>query len=167
MLISTRRNITCPAMVLNNQLMELVQTYKYLGVVVSSNLSWSKHIQFIGVKAKKILGLLYRNFAKHTSDPSTISKLYKALVRPQLEYAAQVWSLHMLKDIQMLEKVQRFALRVCSRNYHLSYGELLEFFNLPSLVNRRLYLSLYLLFSFPLCSTCVWFWFSHKSCCVL
>ena len=103
MLISRRRNITCPAMVLNNQLMELVQTYKYLGVVVSSDLSGSKHIQFIGVKAKKILGLLYRNFAKHISDPSTILKLYKALVRPHLEYAAQVWSPHMLKDIQMLE----------------------------------------------------------------
>ena len=79
-------------MVVNNQLMELVQNYKYLGVVVSSDLSWSKHIQLICVKAKKILGLPYRNFAKYIYDPSTILKLYKALVRPHLEYAAQVWS---------------------------------------------------------------------------
>ena len=65
-------------MVLSDQLMELVQNYKYLGVVVSSDLSWSKHIQLICVKAKKILGLLHRNLQNTSMTPV----LYKALVRP-------------------------------------------------------------------------------------
>ena len=62
-------------MVRNDQLMELVQNY--LGVVVSSDLRWSKHIQLIRVN---ILGLLYCSFAKYIYDPSAILKLYKALI---------------------------------------------------------------------------------------
>ena len=69
--------------------MEVVRSYKYLGVVVSSDLSWSSHIQLVCMKAKKVLGLIYRNFAKYTSDSSVILKMYKALVQPHLEYAAQ------------------------------------------------------------------------------
>ena len=74
-------------------------------------------------EGKKILWKIYWNFAKYTSDSSVILKIYKALVRPHLEYAAQVWSPYMVKDMQLLEKVQRFALWICSCNYNLSYEE--------------------------------------------
>ena len=46
------------------------------------------------------------------------------------------------KDTSALEKVQKFGLRICSRNWNASYQELLDTFHLPSLENRRLYLSL-------------------------
>ena len=122
--------------------MEVVRSSKYLGVVVSSDLSWSSHIQLVCMKAKKILRLIYRNLAKYTSDSSVIVKMYKALVRPHLEYAAQVWSPYTVKDIELLEKVQRFALCICSHNYNLSYEELLDLFKIPSLQNRHSFLSL-------------------------
>ena len=109
-LISRKKSSACPALSLNNQTMEVVQSYRYLGVVISSDLSWSPHIQLICKKARKVLGLLYRNFAKYISDSGVILRLYKALVRPHLEYAAQVWSPYLVKDIQLLEKVQKFAL---------------------------------------------------------
>ena len=67
-----------------------------VNIVISSDLSWSSHVQLVCMKPKKMLGLIYRNFAKYTSDSS---KMYKALVRPHLEYAAQVWSPYMVKDI--------------------------------------------------------------------
>ena len=55
--------------------MDVVRSYKYLGVVVSSDLSWSSHIQLVCMKAKKILGLIYRNFAKYTSkDAGALGK---------------------------------------------------------------------------------------------
>jgi len=49
---------------------------------------------------------------------------------------------HLAKDTSALEKVQKFGLRICSRNWNASYQELLDTFHLPSLENRRLYLSL-------------------------
>ena len=42
----------------------------------------------------------------------------------------------------MLESVQKFALRVCSKQWNTDYDTLLAKFNLPSLEKRRLYLRL-------------------------
>ena len=86
--------------------------------------------------------MIYHRISKNIDDPSTILKLYTALVRPHFEYAAQVWNPYQEKDIQCLEKVQKFALRMCAKDYHASYQDLLELFCIPSLRNRRFYLSL-------------------------
>ena len=104
MLLSRKQISAPPALYFNTQPMEVVQSYKYLGVVVSSDLSWSSHIQLVCTKTKKILGLIYRNFAKYTSDSTVILKMYKVLVLPHLEYAAQVWSPYMVTDIELLER---------------------------------------------------------------
>ena len=47
--------------------------------------------------------------------------LYFSFVRPRLEYRAQVWHPHLAKDTSALEKVQKFGLRICSRNWNASY----------------------------------------------
>ena len=58
-----------------------------------------------------MIGMLYRRFYKWSSS-NALLQLYLSLIRPHLEYAAQVWSPHQLKDIQKLEAVQKFALKV-------------------------------------------------------
>ena len=73
--------------------------------------------------------MIYRMVSTNTSNSSTISKLYVALVRPHLEYATQVWNPHLTKDINCLEKDQKFALRICSKNYHEPCQNLLEHTN--------------------------------------
>ena len=133
---------TEPPIILNSEVLESVHRYKYLGVILSRNLCWSPHIQYICRKARKVLGIIYRMVSTNTSYGSTILKLYVALVRPHLEYAAQVWNPHLTKDINCLEKVQKFALRICSKHYHEPYQNLLEYYQLPSLQNRRLFLCL-------------------------
>ena len=128
MLLTNRHNVPLPTLVLNDQPLEYVKHYKYLGVTVSHNLSWAQHIQDICKKARKVLGTIYHKISKHTHVSSTLLKLYTALVRPHLEYAAQVWNPHLEKDIQNLEKVQKFALRICAKDYHASYEDLLDLF---------------------------------------
>ena len=88
------------------------------------------------------MGLLYRQFANNTNTQVMVKKLYLSLVRPHLEYGAQVWHPHLIKDKNALESVQKFGLRICSRKWTASYQELLDIFQLPSLENRRLFLSL-------------------------
>ena len=112
---------------LNDQQLEIVQQYKYLGLLlVSSNLSWTPHIRSICNKARRILGLIYRKFSRNTDCFVTL-RLYLALVRPHLEYAVQVWNPHLVMDKNRLEKVQKFALRVCAQNYNYTYEDLLKF----------------------------------------
>ena len=128
---------------LNGTALESVNTFKYLGLLISSDLSWSNHIQSICSKARKILGLLYRKYYKF-SDQATLLQLYNfiSLVHPHLEYSAPVWNPHLQCDIEMLERTQQFACRMCTKTWNAGYEELQNTLQLPSLSNRRLFLKL-------------------------
>ena len=65
-----------------------------------------------------------------------------SLVRPHLEYASQVWSPHINKDITLLENVQKFAFKLCTKQWDLVYEQLLVLLDLTRLSTRRLYLDL-------------------------
>ena len=114
---------------------EKVSSFKYLGVTISDDLTWSKHIQTISSKARRIIGMLYRQFYHYTSTP-TLLHLYKTQIRPHLEYASVVRDPYLAKDIQLLEGVQKFATKVISKNCNMEYLEMLYTFltclNLPS-----------------------------------
>ena len=47
---------------IDNIPIERTNLNKYLGIVLTSNLTWSEHIHCICSKAKKLLGLFYRQF---------------------------------------------------------------------------------------------------------
>ena len=146
MLISRKRTrLEPPPLLINGHALEQVECFKYLGLLLASDLSWSPHIETACSKARKLLGMIYRRFSEHSS-PDTLLHLYESMVRPHLEYASQVWDPYLQKDIKLLEGVQKFALRVCSKIYDNSYEDLLDTFQLPELSTRRLYLRLSLLF---------------------
>ena len=63
---------------------------KDLGVMFDTQLNFTDHIQEKINKACKMIGLLKRNFIY--MDCKTFILLYKALVRPHLEYANSVCS---------------------------------------------------------------------------
>ena len=115
-----------------------VESFKYLGVLIHNKLTWSDHILGICNKAKQILGIIYRQFYNNSS-PATLKQLYLALVRPHLEYACQLWDPHSQNDVNRLESVQRFALKLISHRWDASYEELITLTNLS---NRRLHLKL-------------------------
>ena len=125
--------------------MERVECYKYLGLLLSTNLSWSAHIGSVCSKAKRILGLIYRRFYGSASH-DTLKQLYLSLVRPHLEYACQVWDPHLIKDRKMLEDVQKFGCRLAAHQWDIGYQELLEMFDIQTLEQRRLHLKLGLMF---------------------
>ena len=149
MIISRLRkySVPVPPITLHGQPLERVHCYKYLGVNISDDLSWTAHINEISSKARKLIGLLYRQFSTY-SAPETLLQLYISLVRPHLEYASQIWSPHLIKHVNQLEQVQKFALKVCFRQWSRlsSYSDLLQLSNLPQLTERRKFLNLCYLF---------------------
>ena len=66
-------------------------------------------------------------FLNNASSDAMI-KLYTAVIRPQLECATEVWDPHLQKNVELLENVQKQALRMCSRQWDLSYHTLLVSF---------------------------------------
>ena len=50
------------------------------------------------------------------------------------------------KNINTLENVQKFALRMCSKRWDQAYSQLLQLFDITKLSERRLYLDLCTMF---------------------
>ena len=62
--------------------------------------------------------------------------LYKALVRPHLEYANSVWNPYKKKNITALENVQRRATKLIPGLKDMTYEHRLRKLKLPTLAYR-------------------------------
>ena len=109
---------------------------KDLGVYIDNQLSYEHHVNDICKRANRMVGLIWRTF--EYIDVQTFSLLFKALVRPVLEYATQIWAPNLWKLSDALEKVQRRATRMVIGLKGMSYEERLKSLNLPTLQYRRI-----------------------------
>ncbi len=106
-----------------------------LGVTVDKTLKFSEQCSKVANSANITLGMIKRNLVSRNKD--IIVKLYKALVRPKLDYCIQAWRPYLKKDIDKLEKVQRRATKIISECRGLSYVDRLKVTGLTSLDERR------------------------------
>ncbi len=113
-----------------------VNNTKDLGVIMDETLSFKDHISEKIKKAYSMLGIIKRNFKK--MDENTFIKLYKTMVRSQIEYAASVWSPYKKTVIYAIERVQKRATKMIRKYRKMSYTERLQKLKLPTLVFRRL-----------------------------
>jgi len=107
-----------------------------LGVDIDPLLKFDAHINKIVGKAYSRVGVLFKGFASR--GVQVLKQAYTTYVRPVLEYASSVWSPHLLKHINAIEKVQkRFTKRITLLS-NLTYPERLAAIDLEPLELRRL-----------------------------
>jgi hypothetical protein len=116
--------------------LEVVKITKDLGVIIDDSLRFEEHIKAKVKKAYSMLGLIKRNF--NYMDADTFMRLYKTMVRSQLEYAVSVWSPYKKSLIVELERVQKRATKMVRNYSKLTYSERLKKLKLPTLVYRRM-----------------------------
>jgi ribonuclease P/MRP protein subunit RPP40 len=107
-----------------------------LGILVHQSLKPTLHCQKAAVKAHKIISLI--RLAFKFLDYTSMSALYKAFVRPILEYCSVTWCPYFIKDIEILERVQRRFTRLFPDLKQLPYEERLSKLRLETLFTRRL-----------------------------
>ena len=122
---------------LHGQTLEKVKSVKYLGVEISEDLSWGKHIQSITAKANRTSAFVHRNL--RGCPVTTQTNVYKAMIRPLVEYAAPVWDPYHQNHIQKVERIQRQSARRIFQDfsYTTSASTLVSKLKLPTLEQRR------------------------------
>nr|CAH7716580.1 unnamed protein product [Callosobruchus chinensis] len=71
---------------------------------------WHEHVSSIATATAKRLGYLSR--ARKYFSPSNLLTLYKAQIRPSLEYFSHIWGAAALTALSILDAVQRRAIRL-------------------------------------------------------
>ena len=110
LVISRKQKPPAPTLSIKGEVVEQVPSFKYFGITISQNLSWSLHMGNTCCKARRMLGYLYRFF--RLADRACLSQLYRSLVLPVLSYCSSVWDPLESTHINKLERVQGFAARL-------------------------------------------------------
>lgn len=111
------------------------KTERDLGVIMDCSGKSTEQCIMAVKKANVVLGMIKRNI--HFKSKEVIVRLYKALVRPRLEYCIQVWCPYLKKDIDILEGVQRRATKMIEGYQELCYEDRLNYTGLIKLEKRR------------------------------
>ena len=84
------RNFENISLTYATDLIDRVDSYKYLGVLFDPCLTWCNHVNSISSNISKRIGLIRR--IKFFLPISTLIKLANALVMPHFDYCSSVWS---------------------------------------------------------------------------
>ena len=88
---------------------------KDLGIIFNIDL---QHHESLTFRAYRTLHLLQRTFS---ISEIQVKKLYTSIVRSQLTYCSQLMRPHLIKDIQILKRVQRRATKYILNDYVSTY----------------------------------------------
>jgi len=103
-----KRTVAAPSLYTPNfQPIDRVEDFKLLGVWVSANLTWNKHVDQIISKATSRLYFL-KQLRKASAPPEDMLLFYTSVIRSVLEYAAPVWHSSLTAEQKdSLESVQK------------------------------------------------------------
>ncbi len=153
---------------IGDEKIDQVKEHKHLGVYLTSDLRWSRHVEYITRNAKKRIGLL-RCMIK-VLPPDICSQLYLTYARPILEYASPLWHGSLTNDqANIFERLQASAARAILRSPWMTPKTcLLEQLGWSSLRWRRAIASVLLLHSLiekpvPPTSSCIFPFSSSRS----
>ena len=120
---------------INSKEIERVESFKLLGVVFSSDLSWSAHVDYILKKVAKRMYCIHYLVRARVKDTDILT-VYCSVIRSVMEYACPVWHPGLTqKQSEEIEKVQKRCLRLIYPD--LSYSQALAKAGLTKLQIRR------------------------------
>ena len=127
---------------LNCNALSTVNEHKHVGLILSSDLCWSVHIDKILSKAGRLLYTIIR--LRRTFSRKALILSYSLYIRPVVEYACIAWLKLSAHLRNRLERFQRRGFKVISRKPLFEpsdHDEVLLTLQKPSLGSRRQYQS--------------------------
>ena len=94
--------------IINGLLVERVEVFKYLGVLLNSNLSFNEHEDLVEQRVNYALSKLYR--LKRFLDVRVMKVLLSSYVTSNIEYAIIIWGVKQQKLYTLQQKINKFLL---------------------------------------------------------
>ena len=122
---------------IENEKIDIIESTKLLGTVITSDLTWDLNTAEIVKKSNARMELL-RRVAGFGTSIADLKNIYILFVRSQLEQSAVVWHSSLTQEnISDLERVQKSAIKIIMGNDYRSYKKSLHFLELDTLQERR------------------------------
>ena len=96
--------------VLNEEEIEQVDVFKYLGTHLDSRVNFNYHIDYMCRKISKAIGVM-KYVSKYVPQQSK-KLIYNTIVMPHFDYCCTVWSATSKYNIERLQKLQNRAMRI-------------------------------------------------------
>ena len=117
MLFHKRRPVTPIQFSMNNRIIDVVQHFNYLGIMLDADMSWKTHVAMVRNKLSRINGILHR--LKYIYPQSILITLYKSLFVPHINYGSLLWG----HAGGALDKIQKKAVRTITYSNYIAHSE--------------------------------------------
>ena len=130
----SRDSLNCNTPVLmNNQPIIRVLSFKCLAVKLDENLNWDEHVEMICNKVGAGIGVVKQ--IKKYVPINTRQMIYRALIQPYFDYCSPLWD---VCNKQLKDKLQNRAARIiASASYEIRSADVLRSLTWDNLESRR------------------------------
>ena len=121
---------------LNNDIIKSSSHHKHLGLWITNNLTWKKHIGEIATKARKRLGCLKQHAFRMSRR--SLELCYLTFIRPVMEYGNVIYDAASEEDLNVLTDIEKEAMRaITGARKKCNLDKLYKEFKWPTLATRR------------------------------
>ena len=117
MLFHKRRPVTPIQFSMNNRIIDVVQHFNYLGIMLDADMSWKTHVAMVRNKLSRINGILHR--LKYIYPQNILITLYKSLFVPHINYGSLLWG----HAGGALDKIQKKTVRTITYSNYIAHSE--------------------------------------------
>ena len=94
---------------INDNPIEQVTEFNFLGITIDQNVTWSAHITKTSIKIARVIGILHK--LKHSFPLKIFRLIYNSLIHPHLIYGLYLWGF----NPKRLTILQKRAVRILAR----------------------------------------------------
>ena len=117
---TSKRNVIYSNLKVNNNSIERVTEFNFLGVILHSDMTCNKHINHSSMKTARFISILY--CLRNVYPESILVTIYNTLVLPHLHYCLLLWG-SVVKENHSLHLLQKKALRIITNSDYLAHTE--------------------------------------------
>ena len=112
--IKNKPKDTLPTTIGNAYNLSAVEETKFLGLCISSDLTWNNHIQHVINKIRPGIATLYK--LRDTVDTNPLLHIYFSLIHSHINYSILVWGAAPYTQLVKILKLQKKAIRIITHN---------------------------------------------------